>query len=207
MNCCSSKISPVNNTAGSVVLAEKIYSAIWVRQMELVGKKRVYSKLQNNWSQCLAVSGLVAGFSFFVVNTQVSFLPFYNVSSSALISLFGIFMTLTFLLSIGASLSALMLAQWMEFSSDIFLEEFIRTYYMLFDVPSALLVVSLVLLMVSALISVMGLFDVLVVCVFGVATFVIVVGLVGMEIMMISSLPSRILTVKNPQADGIASDE
>eukprot|EP01124_Arcella_intermedia_P002868 TRINITY_DN11570_c0_g2_i1.p1 TRINITY_DN11570_c0_g2~~TRINITY_DN11570_c0_g2_i1.p1 ORF type:complete len:206 (+),score=29.36 TRINITY_DN11570_c0_g2_i1:137-754(+) len=129
--------------------------------------KELTERLQKYFDIILTISGFLAGFTFLVTNTKVEYVYPVNASQDPLHGMtriqrgdiFGTLTILAFVLSLGSVLSAIILKGYLNFVGETNVRWFLKSFYMLFDVPLTFGVLGLFCMLAGSVVNIRGFYS------------------------------------------------
>lgn len=138
-------------------IASKINSDEWLNLVEAhtVKEEELHKRLESNWTAVAGVSGLITGFTYVVSNTDITFGQDGPLSEYRH-DLFGLFSMLSFLTALQATLFSAGLFGMINLLGEENTNWFVQQNWYIIDLPLICCIVSIALMLISALISIGG---------------------------------------------------
>ena len=135
---------------------------IWTLMIEKENDiKSVQQKLKDYWGMIASIAGLIAGFSYVVTNTDITYKSQGTLDIETRYNVYGFFITLTLVLSLASTLIATILygsINQIGASKDLLLW-FCQEFEIYFSIPSYLLLLSILTTLCGCSISIAGIYD------------------------------------------------
>ena len=128
---------------------------------EEIDNKELQDSLLRYWTLVISVSGLIAGFSYFISNNQVTFISNDQqwIPVKTRHDIFGGLLITTFALSILSTVMGCALFYYFNLVGDHNTKWLLKQYWYLADVPLMICITSITLMFIAGLISVGGLYS------------------------------------------------
>lgn len=131
---------------------------LWGEIGEFEGPQEIFNRLQNVWDTVLALGGLIAGFSYIVLSSNVDFPRNGFFGREYRPFLYGFFSVLTFVFSLGSALLTVILQNTLKMSGPDTARWFAVNFENLVGMPEALVGTSIGCMLFAGLIAIDGLF-------------------------------------------------
>ena len=127
---------------------------LWGEIGELEGSRDVYERLISVWDTVLALGGLIAGFSYVVLSSDLPFDKEGLIGSELRPYFYGVFSVMTFIISLGSALLTVILENTLKMAGPDCAGWFALKYEQLVGMPEALVGTSIGSMLFAGLIAV-----------------------------------------------------